>query len=48
VAERPDDFRFLEYSGLVVLTASLSESDPKATWVVASGRYVSIPPGIYD
>jgi hypothetical protein len=29
VAERPDDFRFLGYSGLVVLTASLSESDPK-------------------
>src|SRR5882672_7172232 len=29
VAERPGDFRFLRYSGLVVLTASLSESDPK-------------------
>jgi hypothetical protein len=27
VAERPDDFRLLGYSGLVVLTASLSESD---------------------
>jgi len=27
VAECSDDFRFLEYSGLVVLTASLSESD---------------------
>lgn len=27
----PDDFRFLEYSGLVVLTTSLSESDPSAT-----------------
>jgi hypothetical protein len=26
VAACPDDFRFLEYSGLVVLTASLSES----------------------
>jgi hypothetical protein len=26
VAERPDDFRFLKYSGLVVLTASLSGS----------------------
>src|SRR5258705_2937006 len=26
VAERPGDFRFLRYSGLVVLTASLSES----------------------
>jgi hypothetical protein len=34
VAERPDDFRFLGYSGLVVLTASLSESDPN----VWSGR----------
>jgi hypothetical protein len=31
VSERPDDFRFLGYSGLVVLTASLSESDPKET-----------------
>jgi hypothetical protein len=29
VAECSDDFRFLGYSGLVVLTASLSESDPK-------------------
>jgi hypothetical protein len=29
VAERRDDFRFLGYSGLVVLAASLSESDPK-------------------
>jgi hypothetical protein len=28
VPERPADFGFLEYSGLVVLTASLSESDP--------------------
>jgi hypothetical protein len=28
VLECPDDFRFLGYSGLVVLTASLSESDP--------------------
>ena len=28
VSERPDDFRFLGYSGLVVLTASPSESDP--------------------
>ena len=27
VAECADDFRFLEYSGLVVLSASLSESD---------------------
>jgi len=27
VSERPGDFRFLGYSGLVVLTASLSESD---------------------
>jgi hypothetical protein len=27
VAECADDFRFLGYSGLVVLTASLSESD---------------------
>jgi hypothetical protein len=26
VSERPDDFRSLGYSGLVVLTASLSES----------------------
>src|SRR6266436_3324435 len=31
LAERPDDFRFLRYSGLVVLTASLSESDPLRT-----------------
>jgi hypothetical protein len=31
VAECPDDFRFLGYSGLVVLMVSLSESDPKAT-----------------
>jgi hypothetical protein len=30
VSERPDDFRFLGYSGLVVLTASLSESDRDA------------------
>src|SRR5882724_3656643 len=29
-SERPDDFRFLGYSGLVVLTASLSESGPEA------------------
>jgi hypothetical protein len=28
VSERPDDFGFLGYSGLVVLTANLSESDP--------------------
>jgi len=28
VAERPDEFRFLKYSGLVVLAASLSESGP--------------------
>ena len=28
VAECADDFRFLGYSGLVVLTARLSESDP--------------------
>jgi hypothetical protein len=28
VSECPNDFRFLRYSGLVVLTASLSESDP--------------------
>jgi hypothetical protein len=31
VAERPDDVRFLGYSGLVVLTASLSKSDPEPT-----------------
>jgi hypothetical protein len=31
VAERPDDVRFLWYSGLVVLTASLSVSDPIRT-----------------
>jgi hypothetical protein len=31
VDECPDDFRFLGYSGLVVLTASLSESDPNLT-----------------
>ena len=29
MAQRPDGVRFLGYSGLVVLTASLSESDPK-------------------
>ncbi len=28
LSDRLDDFRFLVYSGLVVLTASLSESDP--------------------
>jgi len=28
VPESPDDFRFLGYSGFVVLTANLSESDP--------------------
>ena len=33
VTERPDDFRFLGYSGLVVLTASLSESDPERKWL---------------
>jgi hypothetical protein len=32
VSERPDDFRFLGYSGLVVLTASLSKSDPEGTF----------------
>ena len=32
VVESPDDVRFLRYSGLVVLTASLSESDPRETW----------------
>jgi hypothetical protein len=32
VAERPDDFRFPGYSGLVVLTASLSEPDPERRW----------------
>jgi hypothetical protein len=31
VAECSDDFRFLEYSGLVVLTASLSERGPTRT-----------------
>jgi len=31
VTECADDFRFLGYSGLVVLTVSLSESDPKRT-----------------
>ena len=35
VAERPDDFRFVEYSGLVVLTASLSEPDPEQTLTLA-------------
>jgi hypothetical protein len=29
VAQHPEDVRFLGYSGLVVLKASLSESDPK-------------------
>jgi len=28
VAASPDDFRYLGYSGLVVLTASLSKFDP--------------------
>ena len=32
VAESPDDFRYQAYSGLVALTASLSESDPKPTF----------------
>ena len=31
LTERPDDFRFLRYSEFVVLTASLSESDPEPT-----------------
>ena len=31
VAECAEDFRFLGYSGLVVLIASLSESDPEQT-----------------
>src|SRR4051794_37736957 len=39
VAERPDDFRFLGYSGLVVLTASLSESDPlRSFWRLLNWR----------
>ena len=31
MAQRPDGVRFLGHSGLVVLTASLSESDPLRT-----------------
>jgi len=36
VAECVYGFRFLGYSGLVVLTASLSESDPKRSWAISA------------
>ena len=41
VAERPDEFRFLKYSGLVVLAASLSESDPEPPSVAQLFRMCS-------
>ena len=40
-AERLADFRFSGYSGLVVLAASLSESDPKKTFEVENRADVS-------
>jgi hypothetical protein len=36
MVQRPDGVRFLGYSGLVVLTASLSESDPGCVKTPAS------------
>jgi hypothetical protein len=38
MAQRPDGVRFLGYSGLVVLTATLSESDPEQTIVACCRR----------